>query len=125
MPFVWEQALEELRRRREEAALLGGSAAVERQHARGKQTALERIDALADEGSFKEVGTLAKYNRRDIDGNLVSSFPSGYICGLAKVEGRPVALGVHDYTVSGGATTLYLDRVKGEIGGFVEDLAHE
>ena len=38
--------------KREEARLGGGEKAIEKQHARGKYTARERIDMLLDEGSF-------------------------------------------------------------------------
>ena len=40
--------------KREEARLGGGEKAIEKQHARGKYTARERIDMLLDEGSFEE-----------------------------------------------------------------------
>ncbi|MDO4196906.1 MAG: carboxyl transferase domain-containing protein, partial [Prevotellaceae bacterium] len=40
--------------KREIAKLGGGEKAIEKQHARGKYTARERIDMLVDEGSFEE-----------------------------------------------------------------------
>ena len=40
--------------KREQARLGGGLKAIEKQHARGKYTARERIDMLVDEGSFEE-----------------------------------------------------------------------
>jgi hypothetical protein len=44
--------------------------------------------------------------------------------GLAKIDGRPVAVGGEDFTVRGG-TSWGGERRKGGQGGFVEDLAHE
>ena len=44
---------------RAEAALPSGRAAVERQHARGKHTARERVELLLDPGSFVEFDALA------------------------------------------------------------------
>lgn len=125
-PQTWDEARAELRRRRELAAGMGGPEAVARQHAAGKLTVRERIDLLADKGSFTEIGTLAQYKPIDAEGNVLPGHPSSYVSGLAKVEGRPVAVGGEDWTSGGGiATLIYLDRSKGEVGGFVEDLAHE
>ena len=45
----------EVLRRREELRQGGGAEAIERQHAKGKLTARERIDRLLDPGSFQEV----------------------------------------------------------------------
>ncbi|MGH3263640.1 MAG: carboxyl transferase domain-containing protein, partial [Trebonia sp.] len=49
----------DLERRRHEAVNAGSQAAVEKQHARGKLTARERIDLLLDPGSFTEFDELA------------------------------------------------------------------
>jgi acetyl-CoA carboxylase carboxyltransferase component len=124
MTFSWEEGLRELADRRERALQMGGAGAVARQHSRGKMTIRERIDLVADPGSFKEIGTLATYPRTGPGGRKIVT-SSSFVCGLARVDGRPVAVGGQDYTVSGGVTTSYLDRVKGEYGGLVEDLAHE
>jgi propionyl-CoA carboxylase beta chain len=48
-----KERLEDLERRRDEAFHAGSDRAVERQHAKGKLTARERIDALLDPGSFE------------------------------------------------------------------------
>ena len=47
--------LADLIRRNDEAVHAGSARAVEKQHAKGKKTARERIEALLDEGSFVEV----------------------------------------------------------------------
>ena len=49
------EKIKELIAKREQARLGGGEKAIEKQHARGKYTARERIDMLLDEGSFEEV----------------------------------------------------------------------
>ena len=126
MTFSWDEARAELARRRARALELGGAEAVRKHHAAGRLTVRERIDRLADEGSFTEIGTLAQYRVIDADGRPGPPNPSSFVCGLAKVDGRPVAIGGEDWTSGGGIATLaYLDRSKGEVGGFVEDLAHE
>ena len=49
-----EDKIKELLDKREQAKLGGGSKRIEKQHAKGKFTARERIDILLDEGSFEE-----------------------------------------------------------------------
>ena len=58
----WESELEELRRRQQLAQQLGGDARVKRHKDGGKLTVRERIDALLDPGSFREVGSIAGRN---------------------------------------------------------------
>jgi len=121
--FTWKAALERLAEAREIAASLGGAARVDRQHEQGRLTIRERVAAIT--GDFTEVGEFAGFTVRDANGNDVGRLPSSYVCGLATVDGRQVALGGEDFTVRAGAPQTYLDRYKGGMGGFVEDLAHE
>jgi acetyl-CoA carboxylase carboxyltransferase component len=93
----WSDEVEELARRRTRALEMGGEERVARQHAGGRLTVRERIDALIDPGSFVELGALAG-NQTD-DGFI----PSGYVGGLARVDGRDVAVGGEDFTVRGGS----------------------
>lgn len=126
MGFSWDEARAELSARRELASQQGGAAKVAKQHAQGRLTVRERLDILCDHGSLTEIGTLAQLHELDADGGYLPPQPSTFVCGLARVDGRFVAVGGEDYTVAGGMPTLaYLDRQKGEIGGFIEDLAHE
>jgi len=117
-----EVQLAELTFRREESRAMGGPEAIERQHLNNRLTVRERITELTDSGSFREVGTLAGTGKYDENNRLVSVTPAPYVAGLAKIEGRPVALGGEDFTVRGG-TTFGSTRRKGGQGGFVEDLA--
>src|SRR5690606_16472695 len=96
---------------------------VTRQREQGRLTIRERIAKISQE--FSEVGEFAAFEELDAYGNSIGMLPSSYVCGLAKVDGRTVALGGEDFTVRGGAPQTYLDRMKGALGGFVEDLAHE
>ena len=59
--------LADLERRRYEAIHAGSQRAVERQHAKGKMTARERIDHLLDPGSFTEFDELARHRAHDFD----------------------------------------------------------
>ncbi len=119
----WGPEVEELAFRRAQADALGGAAAVAKHHDQGRLTIRERIAGLADAGSFQEVGRLTGQGKYDDHGKLLGVTPAPYVMGLAKIDGRPVAIGGEDFTVRGG-TSWSGDRKKGGQGGFVEDLAH-
>ena len=57
--MVWQKEIDELNRRLEMASKMGGEVGVSRQHENGKLTVRERVYALADPGSFKELSALA------------------------------------------------------------------
>lgn len=117
---LWDTLLADLEQRRLLAFAAGGPERIERQHKAGRMTARERIDSLVDEGSFLEFGTFVL--TPDDNG---SSLPSTFICGLAEIDGRPVAVGAEDFTVQGGGTGVHLAKYKGGWGGFIEELALE
>lgn len=78
--------------------------AVRRQHARGKRTARERIDLLADTGTFREVGALARPEAPGPDGQPILA--DGIIIGTARIDDRPVVVMATDFTVAGGSNGL-------------------
>jgi len=117
----WSAEVAELEARRAHAEGLGGSDAVARHHAQGRLTIRERIAGLVDADSFQEVGKLTGEGRYGVDG-LASVTPAPYVMGVARIDGRPVAVGGEDFTVRGG-TSWSGDRRKGGQGGFIEDLA--
>ena len=92
--------LEEKRKKIEEG---GGPEKVEKQHKKGKLTAWERIELLADPGSFTEFGEFVK--TRSIYFGLDKMFipRDGIITGVATVNGRRVALYAQDFTTLGGS----------------------
>ena len=118
----WQTEVDELNLRRQFADGLGGADAIQRHHEQGRLTIRERIAELVDPGSFQEVGKLTGQGSYQ-DGKLVGVTPAPYVMGLAKIAGRPVAIGGEDFTIRGG-TSWSGDRKKGGQGGFVEDLAH-
>src|ERR1700733_14364563 len=95
--------LADLERRRREAVHAGSAAAVEKQHAKGKLTARERIALLVDEGSFTELDELARHRARDFGIEKNRPYGDGVITGTGTVDGRPVAVYSHDFTVFGGS----------------------
>ena len=106
----WEAEVEELRRREALAARMGGSEKVARQHGRGKLDARQRIAALVDAGSFREIGRIAGRGEYDEDGALIDVQPSNFIFGRADIAGRPAVVSADDFTVRGGAADAAIHR---------------
>ncbi|HEY3873524.1 MAG TPA: acyl-CoA carboxylase subunit beta [Actinocrinis sp.] len=108
-----------LREKLDEAVHAGSARAVEKQHAKGKLTARERIELLVDEGSFQELDELARHRSTSfgMDGNR--PYADGVITGYATVEGRPICLFSQDFAIFGGS----LGEVNGEKIVKVMDLA--
>ena len=95
--------LQELRQMRAKARLGGGEKRIAEQHAKGKQTARERIEMLLDSDTFQELGWLATHNFTDF-GMADKRFPGdGVITGFGKIDGRRVAIYAQDFTVLGGS----------------------
>ena len=78
----------------------GGLEAVESQHNKGRKTARERIDLLADAGSFFELGLFAARGMYEEWGGAPAA---GVITGLARIETRLVMIIANDATVKAGA----------------------
>ncbi|MBK1877536.1 acyl-CoA carboxylase subunit beta [Pelagicoccus mobilis] len=97
-----EEKLNRLREARAEAALGGGVARIEKQKAKGKLTARERIELLLDEGSFRELDTFATGGREG-DGVLMGD---GVVTGYGTIDGRIVYVFSQDFTVYGGSLGL-------------------
>lgn len=99
----WEQAIADIDHVRSLAAEMGGEERIARQHAGGRYTVRERLEKLVDPGSFLEAGPMVGAAEYDADGNLRAFTPGAYVMGLAELDGRPVAVGGDDFTISGGS----------------------
>jgi len=97
-----QDKLVDLRRRREQAYQAGSPRAIERQHAKGKMLARERIEYLLDDGSFNELDLLARH-RAHAAGLEERPYTDGVITGWGTVDGRKVFVFSQDFTVFGGA----------------------
>jgi acetyl-CoA carboxylase carboxyltransferase component len=78
----------------------GGSKAIDSQHAKGRKTARERIQRLADPGSFFELGIYAAHGMYEEWGSAPAA---GVITGLARIHTRLVMIIANDATVKAGA----------------------
>lgn len=70
----------------------------------GKLSARARIAALLDADSFLEVGALAGPHRDNPWNAGIAAPADGVIVGTGHIDGRPVSLAAHDFTVLGGST---------------------
>ena len=96
------ERLSELAKRKEQALHAGSEQSVERQHAKGKMLARERIEFLLDEGSFHELDMLARHRAHD-SGLLERPYTDGVVTGWGTIHGRKVFIFSQDFTVFGGA----------------------
>ncbi|WP_373294964.1 acyl-CoA carboxylase subunit beta [Streptomyces fuscichromogenes] len=95
--------LADLQRRVHEATHAGSERAVEKQHAKGKLTARERIELLLDEDSFVELDEFAQHRSSNFGLEKNRPYGDGVVTGYGTVDGRPVAVFSQDFTVFGGA----------------------
>ncbi|MEU2876734.1 carboxyl transferase domain-containing protein, partial [Streptomyces sp. NPDC007070] len=111
--------LADLQRRIQEATHAGSERAVEKQHAKGKLTARERIELLLDEDSFVELDEFARHRSTHFGLDANRPYGDGVVTGYGTVDGRPVAVFSQDFTVFGGA----LGEVYGQKIAKVMDFA--
>lgn len=114
-------AKQQLNEMRQKALLGGGEVQIEKQHAKGKKTARERIEFLLDKDTFCE--TDAFVTHRSIGLGMEKSHPltDGVITGWGKIDGRTVYVFAQDFTVLGGS----LGEAHGRKIAKVMDLAYQ
>jgi methylmalonyl-CoA decarboxylase alpha subunit len=95
--------LEDLRQRKQKLTLGGGVERIEKQHAKGKLTARERINLLFDEGTFVEMDAFVKHRCTNFGMEKVNAPAEGVVTGYGQVNGRVVYAFSQDFTVVGGS----------------------
>ena len=88
---------------RQKARLGGGEKAIEKQHAKGKATARERIDLLLDKGSFEEMDMFKLHRCHDFGMEKKHFLGDGVVAGSGTINGRLVYVFAQDFTVNGGS----------------------
>jgi len=88
---------------RKEALLGGGQDRIDAQHAKGKMTARERIDAFLDKGTFRELDAFMAHRTTDFQMDKKTFLGDSVVTGWGQVEGRPVYVFSQDFTVLGGS----------------------
>jgi propionyl-CoA carboxylase beta chain len=95
--------LEDFRHRYNEAVTAAGAAAIEKQHAKGKNTARERVAMLLDEGSFVEVDEFVRHRSTAFGMDAKRPYGDSVITGVGTIHGRQVAVFSQDFTIFGGS----------------------
>ena len=91
---------------------MGGSARVARMRDDGKPTIRDHIDAMLDDGSFREIGTFSRSLRLE---DRATTPGDGKIGGEGTVDGRPVAIAGDDITVKRGSSSVVGSRKTARI----------
>lgn len=100
----WPQLLDQVRSAEEAVLDPARTEELARQRAAGKLTARERIDVLADPGTFVESGALVAPSRETARLTKDRPVPAdGVVTGQCMVDGRPVHLMSVDFSVLGGS----------------------
>ena len=86
-PETYEEKLAQLQELRE-AAIHSAPEAEEKQHARGKYTARERIEKLLDPGSFQELDTFVRHRTYDFDMQKNRPWGDAVVTGHGTIDGR-------------------------------------
>ncbi len=98
---LWQASITNIQQFRKEISAGGGPKNIDRQHAKNRLTARERIKKLIDKNTpFHEIGQFAAYGMYEEWGGAPSA---GTICGLGRIEGRLCMIIANDATVKAGA----------------------
>ena len=97
----WLERVEELRGEAAVLRLGGGEERLERQRARGKMTARERLEVLLDDGQpLLEFGLWTAWGCYEEQGGAPAG---GVVIGIGRIHGRDVVVVANDATVKAGA----------------------
>ncbi len=100
--MTWQADIDELNRRADMAREMGGPDAVAFHKGRGKLTVRERLDLLADAGTFDETGVLA--GKATYAGTELESLtPANSVTGMVRIDGRKAVVHAGDFTIRGGS----------------------
>ncbi len=120
-PETYAEKLAQLQELKYEAIHAGSEAAVEKQHAKGKYTARERIEKLLDPGSFQELDVFVRHRTTDFGMERNRPYGDAVVTGHGLIDGRRVCVFSQDFTVFGGS----LGEVMSEKICKVMDLAEK
>jgi propionyl-CoA carboxylase beta chain len=118
-PETYEEKLAKLESLRHDASDGSSAPAIEKQHAKGKYTARERVHKLLDPGSFHELDAFVRHRTTDFDMQKNRPWGDAVVTGHGTIDGRHVCVFSQDFTVIGGS----LGEVMAEKMCKVMDLA--
>jgi len=97
------KSIKNLQEKLQQAYLGGGEVRIEKQHAKGKLTARERVEYLLDDGTFEEMGALVTHRTKDFGMENQKFYGDGVVTGYGNINGRLVYVFSQDFTVFGGS----------------------
>ena len=98
-----QHIIQQLEEKRAAAELGGGQQRIDRQHAKGKLTARERLELLLDTDSFEEWDMFVEHRCTDFDMQNQTVPGDGVVTGYGTINGRVVFVFSQDFTVFGGS----------------------
>ena len=98
-----QEKIELMKAKKEKIRLGGGESRIEKQHAKGKMTARERIEMFFDEGTFVELDMFMKHRCTNFGQDKKDLPGEGVVTGYGTVDGRLVYAYAQDFTVEGGS----------------------
>ncbi len=98
-----DDRMAKLEKLREQAMLGGGQDRIDKQHAKGKLTARERIALLVDENSFEEFDMFVTHRSSEFGLDKQKVLGDGVVTGCGRIDGRMVFIFSQDFTVFGGS----------------------
>ena len=116
---TYQELIDELIEKRAKIRLGGGQERIDSQHAKGKQTARERILQLLDKGSFREIDAYLTHRHTDFGMEEKRYEGDAVVIGYGKIDGRMVCVYSQDFTVLGGS----FSEVQGQKVAKILDLA--
>src|SRR3954454_2460770 len=102
-PETIAERLSQLEELRAAAVHHASEKAVEKQHAKGKYTARERIEKLLDPGSFQELDTYVRHRTSEFEMEKNRPWGDAVVTGHGTIDGRRVCVFSQDFTVFGGS----------------------
>src|SRR6201989_1170542 len=102
-PETFAERLAQLEELRDAAIHHASEKAVEKQHAKGKLSARERIEKLLDPGSFQELDTYVRHRTTDFEMQKNRPWGDAVVTGHGTIDGRRVCVFSQDFTVFGGS----------------------
>lgn len=103
MSGIWNEDIERLENRRKRILAAGGEDRIAKQHASGKLTARERMEALFDDETFVEINDMITSRAMDFGMDIKKRPGDGVVTGYGYIHGRIAFAASQDFTIGGGS----------------------
>lgn len=103
MSGIWNEGIERLENRRKRILAAGGEDRIAKQHASGKLTARERMEALFDDETFVEINDMITSRAMDFGMDIKKRPGDGVVTGYGYIHGRIAFAASQDFTIGGGS----------------------